>query len=91
MKTIINIKADQEVKEEARRLAAEIGIPLSTLINAYLKQFIKTREVYFSNIPRMTTALETLVGKAQTDFKEKKNIAGPFGTTQEMDKYLDSI
>ena len=40
----------------------------------------------------MTSALETLVGsKAQADFKEKKNIAGPFENAQEMDRYLDSV
>lgn len=91
MKTIINIKADQTVKEEARKLAGEIGIPLSTIINAYLKQFIKTREVYFSDIPRMTPELEELVGKARQDFKLGRNIAGPFVNAVEMDAYLDSL
>lgn len=91
MKTVINIKADQDVKEEARKLAGEIGIPLSTIINAYLKQFIKTREIYFSSIPRMTPELEELVGKAQEDFKLGKNITGPFANSAEMDAHLDVL
>ena len=91
MKTVINIKADQTVKEEARKLAGEIGIPLSTIINAYLKQFIKTREVYFSSMPRMTPKLEELVGTAQEDFKLGKNITGPFANSAEMDAHLDAL
>lgn len=39
MKTVINIRTDPEVKHRAQKAAKAIGIPLSTIINAYLKQF----------------------------------------------------
>ncbi len=91
MKTLLNFKIDTELKEEARKLAGEIGIPLSTIINAYLKQFIKTREIYFSSIPRMKPELEELVGAAQEDFKIGKNITGPFANSAEMDAHLDAL
>lgn len=45
---IINIKVDPEVKSKAQKVAAELGLSLSSLINAYLKQLIRTREVLFS-------------------------------------------
>ena len=57
MKKIINIKADEEVGDQAKALAAELGIPLSTVVNAYLKEFIRDREVSFSAIPGMTPIL----------------------------------
>jgi len=91
MKTVINIKADKRIKEDAQELAKELGIPLGTIINAYLRQLIRTREVYFSHIPKMTPELELIVGKSLQDLKNKKNIAGPFNSAKEMDEYLDSV
>ena len=47
MKVIINIKTEKEVKENAQRLAKELGLSLSDVLNASLRNFIRTREVYF--------------------------------------------
>ena len=47
MKTMINIKADKEVKESAQRVAAELGLPLSTVINAYLKELSENVRPFF--------------------------------------------
>jgi len=42
---VINIKTQPEVKAKAQEIAKEIGVSLSSLLNAYLKQFIKTNGV----------------------------------------------
>lgn len=44
---IINIKTDPATKKKARKVAEEIGFSLSTLLNAYLRQLIKTKTVTF--------------------------------------------
>ncbi|KKU82709.1 MAG: hypothetical protein UY09_C0007G0017 [Parcubacteria group bacterium GW2011_GWA2_47_8] len=90
MKTIINIKADKDVKEQAQITARELGLPLSTLINAYLKQFIRTKEVYLSSAPRMTTALKKIIEQAQRDLAMGNNMSPPFESGKKMDDYLDS-
>jgi len=90
MKTMINIKADREVKKNAQKLAKELGLNLSTIINANLKQFIRSREVYFSVMPKMTSELERLVGQARKDYKAKKNISPVFNSVQEALDYLHS-
>jgi addiction module RelB/DinJ family antitoxin len=89
MKTIINIKADKDIKERAKSIAAELGIPLSTVINAYLKEFVRNREINFSAVPRMSRELERLVGRAEKDLKAKKNVAGPFGSARDAMAYLN--
>ena len=48
MKTLINIKTDKEVKEGAQALAQELGLPLSVVVNAYLKDFIRNRGITIS-------------------------------------------
>ncbi len=40
---VINIKTDQKVKEEAKKIASEMGISLSGVINTQLRQFIRTK------------------------------------------------
>lgn len=45
---IVNVKVDPRVKKEAQRLAEDLGLSLSGLINAYLKQIIRTKTVSFS-------------------------------------------
>ena len=88
---MINIKADKEVKENAQALAKDLGLPLSGIINALLKEFVRNRSVSFSAVPKMTRALENVLGKVENDIKNKKNIVGPFRTAEEMNKYLDSL
>lgn len=91
MKIIINIKADKKVKQNAQKVARELGLPLSTVINAYLKQFIRNREVYFSSAPRMTAELEEIIGKARKDLGNNRNISPVFSSGKDLDDYLDSL
>ena len=90
MQTVIHIKADQEVKENAAKVAKELGLSLSDIINASLRNFIRTREIIFSDTPQMTPELEKLLGRVEKDIKNNKNLVGPFYSAEEMDKYLDS-
>jgi addiction module RelB/DinJ family antitoxin len=49
MKTApINIRTYPHVKKAAQKIAEELGLNLSTVLDAYLRQFIRTKEVYFS-------------------------------------------
>ena len=91
MKTMINIKADKEVKENAQKIAKELGLPLSGVINAFLKEFIRSRSISFSAIPKMTPYLEGILGKVEKDIKAGKNITGPFATAEEANAYLDTL
>lgn len=91
MKTVINIKADKEIKEKAQKLAQELGLPLSTIINAYLKEFVRNKEVHFSTAPRMTPYLEGIIREARKDYKGKKNLSPVFSSAEEMDEYLNAL
>lgn len=90
MKTMLNIKTDKEIKENARQIAREMGIPLSTVVNAYLREFIQTREIHFSAPPKMTSRLERTIKQAEKDYKNKKNISSVFSHAQDAIRYLHS-
>ena len=91
MKTVINIKTDKEVKKNAQELASQLGLTLSDVLNASLRNFIRTREVYFSAIPRMTPELEHLLGRIEKDIKEGKNLSPSFTNMKDAIDYLDSL
>lgn len=91
MKTMINIKADKEVKEGAQRVAAELGLPLSSIMNAFLKEFIRNKEVSFSAVPRMTPYLENVLSIIEEDIKKDRNMSPSFSSAKEANAYLDTL
>lgn len=90
MKTLINIKADKEVKEQAQKVAAELGMPLSTIINAYLKQFIQTKEVHFAVEGKLKPAVKKRLDRLQKDVEEGKSLSPAFDSAEEALRYLHS-
>ena len=91
MKTTINIKADKEVKENAQEVARDLGVPLSVVINAFLKEFIRNRSFSFSAVPKMTPYLEKILGVVETDIKKSTNMSKIFSTAKEANDHLDDL
>ena len=91
MKTVINVKTDKEVKKDAQKIAGELGLSLSAVINAYLKQFVRNKEVYFGLVPHMSPELEKLLGKIEDDTKKKRDISPVISSEKELKNYLSSL
>ncbi len=90
MKTVINIKADKEIKDGATRVAQEMGLPLSTIVNAFLKQFIRDRKVTFEAPLIPTPKLKRILKKADADIQAGRNLSPAFKTPQEAINWLDT-
>ena len=71
--------------------AKELGLSLSDIINSSLRNFIRTREVYFTHTPRMTPELEELLDRVENDLKKRRNLSPRFKTTKQAIDYLDNI
>ncbi len=91
MKTLITIKSDKEIKERAQKLAQELGLSLSDVVNASLRNFIHTREVYVSAIPRMTPEPESLLGIIEKDIQDKQNLSPAFTSADSAADYLSRL
>lgn len=46
--TVINIKTDVKVKQEAQKIASDLGLTLSGAINGFLKQLIRDKAILFT-------------------------------------------
>jgi len=88
-KTLLNIKTDRELKEEAQKVARELGLPLGTIINAYLRELIREKKVLFSSPPVPNKKTQNLLKKIDHDIRAGLN-SKPF-TYDEAIEYLDSI
>lgn len=89
MTTVIHIKADKEVKENAQKAAKDLGLTLTDVINASLRNFIRTREVIFSDIPQMTPELEKRLEQVEEDIKKGRNLSPSFKNMDEAIDYLE--
>ncbi len=90
MKTIINIKVDKEVKEQAFEVARDMGVPLSTLTNAFLKRLIKERTITFTAPLRPSKKLQKILEETHKDIEAGKNLSPAFTDVDEMMAYLRS-
>ena len=89
-KTTINIKADKDVKEKAQRVARDLGMPLSTVINAYLNQFIRTKEVHFYLEGELKPAVKKRLDRLQREALAGKNLSPAFSSAREAAQYLNT-
>jgi len=90
MQTVIHIRADKEVKENAQKVAKKMGLNLSDVINASLRNFIRTREVIFSDAPQMTPEFEKYLGGIEEDIKHNRNLSPRFESADEAIGWLKS-
>lgn len=82
--TTLTIKTPKKLRNEAKKTAKELGLPLGTVVNAMLRQFVLEKEITLS------------VKKPQDDLKQamKDLRAGKgeqfSGTTEEFFDYLST-
>ncbi|OGI59666.1 hypothetical protein A3C60_01825 [Candidatus Nomurabacteria bacterium RIFCSPHIGHO2_02_FULL_37_45] len=88
MDTTMLIKTNKVLKTRAQKLAKEMGLPLGTLINNYLRDFIIERRVVF-NAPMPNRKTIKIIEQARKEYQAGK-FFGPFKTADEMIKSLNS-
>jgi len=91
MKTLLNIKIEEETKREAQITAREFGISMSALVNALLLQVIREKRLELSTAPRMSKKLEKLLDTIEKDTKEEKNFSPTFSSGKEAVDYLRKV
>lgn len=90
-KTVINIKADKEVKKKAQKVARDLGLPLSTIINAYLNQFVRTKEIHFYLEGELKPAVKKRLDRLQKEALAGKNLSPAFSGARDAIRYLNSL
>lgn len=67
MKTVISVKVDKDIKEQAQEVAASAGITISALVNSYLRQISATRRIELYAPEQMSPKLESLIAQVERE------------------------
>jgi addiction module RelB/DinJ family antitoxin len=87
MNTVISVRTDKKIKDEAAKVAKSAGISLSTLINSYLRQIVATRRIEIYAPEPMTPKLEGLIAEVESELSSGK-VSKKFAS---VDEFLDDL
>jgi len=77
----MNIRIDEDTRKQLNDFAGQVGIPAASLVNASIKQMLRSKQVTFNTNLEPTPYLEKIIKEAESDYKAGKNI-----TTTHTDK-----
>ena len=83
MKTTLTFKIDKDDKERAQTTAKNLGIPLSTILNAYLREMSATGHVAFTATEKMTPQMEKIIEEFQKEMAEGK-VSKPYDSVEDF-------
>lgn len=86
---VINIKIEPDIKKKAQQIAGDLGFSLSSLINGYLKQLIRSKRVNFSLSEEPSDYLIQTLKESKEDIKAGRVIS--FKNSQDALGYLDEM
>lgn len=86
---VINIRTDVGIKTKAQRIAEKLGLSLSAVINAYLRQFVRTKAVSFSLEEQPSEFLLQTLAKSKKDIKAGY-VSPAFDNAEDADEWLDN-
>lgn len=88
---LLTVKTDKKLKQAAQKVAAELGLPLSAIVNNYLRQIVREPRITFETplVPNEKTARS--LERAHKDYLAGKNIDGPFTSAKEAIAFLETI
>lgn len=90
MNKVLNVKVDQKVKTKAKKIAADLGLTLSGVINAYLRQFVRSGTLFVSTgFEEPSDFLRETIRQAEADRSKNKQIS--FAKSQDALDFLDKM
>lgn len=89
--TVLNVKTNKHLKTQAQEIAKDLGVPLSVVINQYLRDFISTRKVTLQNAPALNPEILAIFEEAEQDGVTKTNSSQTFTTAKGAVDYLKQL
>lgn len=86
---IVNVKVNPKIKKDAQKIAEDLGLSLSSLINGYLRHLIRTKTVTFSLSEEPTEYMLEALKQSKEDIKAGRVIS--FKKPAYALNYLDKI
>ena len=82
MNTTLTIRMEKKLRNEAKETARELGVPLTTAVNAMVKQFVRDRRLVLEDCPFPSHTPNAETRKAIRELRHGGGTTA--GTTDEM-------
>lgn len=86
---VVNAKIDPQIKKKAQKIAAEIGVSLSDVINAQLREFIEKKTIIFRKPEIPSKYLIKSLKESEEDIKAGRIIS--FKNPKDALNFLDKM
>jgi antitoxin component of RelBE/YafQ-DinJ toxin-antitoxin module len=87
---LLTVKVPRSIKTQAQKLAKDIGLPLGTIVNRQLVQFINDKSITFEPlVPNKKTAAS--LRRTLKDIKAGKNISATLHNPEEVKAYFEKF
>ena len=87
---VINIKTDPEVKVKAQKIASDLGFSLSSLLNGYMNQLIRTKTIHFSTIEESPSEYMIQALRESEEDRKKGKSSPTFDNAEDAILWLNS-
>ncbi len=88
-KTVLNVKIDKDLKEQAQATAKSMGLPVSIVVSASLKEFVKTRSITINDEGELKPEVIKELLQISKDANAGKNISPEFDNLEDSFIWLD--
>lgn len=88
MSTVLNVKIDEKLKREAQALAKALGLPVSTLVTASLRDIVRNRSITISDPPRLKPEIEAELLAMEQDINKRKDLSPVFDNVEDSIAWL---
>jgi antitoxin component of RelBE/YafQ-DinJ toxin-antitoxin module len=88
MNTTLTIKTNSTLRDAAKKMADELGLNLTAVVNAYLRQFVRERKFSVSAEPAPTKRNLAIWERISREADRNKGISGPFSDAESLFKHL---
>lgn len=90
MNTVLNVKIDPKLKKEAQEVAKAIGLPVSTVVSASLREFVRTRSITISDEATLKPEVVEELLEISKKARQGIDISPPFESVEDSFKWLDA-
>jgi addiction module RelB/DinJ family antitoxin len=66
-KTLLTVKVDKKLKAQAQKTAEQVGLPLGTVMNGFLRQFVMDKRITFEVPLTPTPHLKKVLREAERE------------------------
>ncbi len=86
MVTVINFKTDKKIKSEAQQIAKKMGLTISDVLNVFLRNFVRDKELNIS-LEEPSDWLLKQLAESKEDIKQGR-VSPAFSNAKEAIKWL---